>query len=190
MSTETSTTQRPSETAFYNMSTERKPTGSSRGLIGEMIRKESQNTIRDEILEINNNAPIIGDVPFSKETPFIWAFLDPGANYLEPGTRYYGDFIGRVLGYADCDIQLGLLAWRPIGSQSDYQRIAKLATAPLPNINLTARSGTLDSSLFKQGDLVHFSARVKLWPTGRSICFELGPHALRKLHEAEVANDK
>jgi hypothetical protein len=155
-----------------------------------MLRKESENRVRDEILEINNNAPIIGDVPFSKEAPFIWAFLDPDANYLEPGTHHYGDFICRVLHCADGDIELGLLAWRPTGTQRDYQKIAKLAKAPLPNIKLTSRSGMLDCSAFKQRDLVRFSARIKLWKTGHSIYFELGPHALRKLHEAEVANDK
>jgi hypothetical protein len=191
MSTETFVSQKPSETTLYNMNTERKPTGSSRGLIGEMLRKESEDKIRDEFLEINNNASIIGDVPLTKETPFIWVFLDPGANYLEPGTHYYGDFIGRVLDWADGDIKLGLLAWRPTGSQRDYQRIAKLAKAPLPNIKLTnTGGGTLDCGLFKRGDLVHCSARVTLWPNTLSVGFEFGPYGLRKLYEAEVVNDK
>jgi hypothetical protein len=183
-------TQRLSETALHNMSTERKPTGSSRGLIAEMLRKESENRIRDEFLQINNNASIIGDMPRSKEAPFVWVFLDPGANYLEPGTHYYGHFIGRVLDCADADIELSLLAWRSAGSQRDYQRIAELAAAPPPNIRLTIRSaGRLDCSLFKR-DLVHCSARVTLSPNRLSIDFEVGPNGLRKLHEEEVANDK
>jgi hypothetical protein len=176
---------------LYRMSTEKEPTGSSHGLVGEMLRKESENRLRDKVFDINNNALIHGDVDLDKAMPFIWAFSDPGANYLEPGTHYYADFIGRVLDRPDRGNELALLAWRPSGSQDDYQRIAKLATVPIPRLKLVGnRGGTLDYNRFRPGDRLRCSARVTLSYNSVFVHFQIEPNGLQELREEEVANEK
>jgi hypothetical protein len=170
--------------------TKEEPTGTSRGFLKKMLLKASDDEVRDKFLEINNDASIRGYTSIDKATPVNWAFLDPGANYLEPGAHHYGHFIGRVIDCSDRNIDLGLLAWRRCGSEDDHQRIAQLATVPLFPIQLNpSKEGDLDCSRFGSGDLVQCCARVTLSLNSLFIHFRIGPDGLRRLDEGGVAND-
>ena len=130
-------------------------------LVDELGRELDTTRLRDENLGIREGEVVSGTLE-ARNAGISWRFLEEKLNFIEPGSSYHGEFIGRVIGPCGYFFGLGLIAWRPaFGTPQEWIRFAKVSHRPFQSLQLPRK---IDSKLgIKAGDMIEFVAKVTVY---------------------------
>jgi hypothetical protein len=130
-------------------------------LLDELESELNKTRLRDEGLGIRPGATVRGTLE-ARNAGIHWGFLEERLNFIEPGSSYHGEFVGRIGNIRGDVANLAVIAWRPVfGEPQEYTRFAEFTRKSFNSIRLW--NPIIPKLGVKVGDLVEFVAKVTVY---------------------------